>query len=1333
MQDDGRPGIEVNRDGESVNVRLFADISEGIYGGGISFQIPLNKIITWLTNGGKGLPVPISEMWIPNIEVDEIAFDYHPPTRSFGLVAACGLSDESGKPQAGMILWATAVPHQSKEAFVMGLSFEMPLDLGKVPLFGSMLTGFTLKGMQITWATETISGKEIFLPNDSPWTRGLIDPAATFQPGLMLGVTLAAGDAQQTLLLPIPNQKRKPKPLALLADTVGDEPAVRVDWIPLQQAFGPLYLNQIGIASGPGTDGQGTLGLGLDASLALAVLGVNLRGFVLAFPVTSFADAITHPYVSLDGLNIWIHASAFTLSGGLVKHVDPQGITEYIGGILVQAQSFGLSGLGSFASMNGHPSVFLFAMVHAPIGGPPYFHVSGLAGGFGFNRGLRLPGPADVQNFPLVQGARDPGSFGDSDPMEIALQQLTEGNWIPPQLGNYWLAAGIEFSSFEVINAFALLTASFGKEFEIALFGIATIELPPAGQGSPYIYAELGIQLSLQPEQGIFNASAVLSNNSYVIDRNCRLTGGFAFLFWFGNNLHAGEFVLTLGGYNPVFDKPDYYPAIEPLGIAWNVSSLVTIRGGAYFALTPSCVMAGGGLDIRFDEGDLKAWFTAHADFLISWKPFWYDVAIGVSLGASYTTHVLVTKTWTVSLSADLHLWGPPFQGVAHIHWWVISFTVQFGDQSGKQPGKTIDWDQFYQSFLPQPKATNARAMAAAQTAPDAAPQQVVRMNAADGLLKQVTQSDGSILWQVRADQFQLDTQTAVPASVIQFDSPKPVAPINGLTIGVKPMGSLVLQSPVTIKILYLDGGAPIDLNGWRWTTTTGAVPQALWDTVNTGKESPSAKVMPGRLMGLTGRPIARDPQGPPNLTLKDEALPGRQIPTLGTAQPAVPAPPPPADPVGEIGATLMDPTVVAARQSIAQTLGQIGISVPDQSLTRFVTEIRTLLVAPPMIAALGSSGPAPAVAVRAPAAKPPAPRPAETKSAERPFALQALVRQYARRFPEAERGWRHAAATTAKVHHLAAHMTRHDHQLLTGFAPDLKHGRAPGSSAPVSLSPGVTLLWERQGVDRLGDQLGQPATLRWTGRLALRLTQFDAHYRLLSDETLPVANPWGHELAPEAVHLALTCLHREAGAPAPAVSGWSGASSLIQVTPQLLLGEGAIIRPQSPHRIRLGRTSLGLGSVTGTALALANLTETGNGTERGWIETHLADHVQSLILPIRRTDGAPADRFNGAGAVDLTVRINNSRGLQTYESLEPITTVPVGPLSYLLYDLTAARNRAANVVLAKVTGDWYQDGLLGLQAGLDELPLLGSGLRLVPGALANPALAEEKVAVMIQ
>lgn len=92
-----------------------------------------------------------------------------------------------------------------------------------------------------------------------------------------------------------------------------------------------------------------------------------------------------------------------------------------------------------------------------------------------------------------------------------------------------------------------------------------------------YAYVELGIEAVLAPDEGYFGLTAILSRNSFVLSPDCHLTGGFAVATWFGANPHAGDFVLTLGGYHPAFPVPGHFPVVPRLGFRWTVSDTVTI------------------------------------------------------------------------------------------------------------------------------------------------------------------------------------------------------------------------------------------------------------------------------------------------------------------------------------------------------------------------------------------------------------------------------------------------------------------------------------------------------------------------------------------------------------------------------------------------------------------------------------------------------------------------------------------------------------------------------------------------------------------------------------
>lgn len=43
-----------------------------------------------------------------------------------------------------------------------------------------------------------------------------------------------------------------------------------------------------------------------------------------------------------------------------------------------------------------------------------------------------------------------------------------------------------------------------------------------------------------------------------------------------------------------------------------------------------------------------------------------------------------------IEVSADPDLWGPPVAGVVHVHSWIFSFDVSFGDSASEVPAITV-------------------------------------------------------------------------------------------------------------------------------------------------------------------------------------------------------------------------------------------------------------------------------------------------------------------------------------------------------------------------------------------------------------------------------------------------------------------------------------------------------------------------------------------------------------------------------------------------------------------------------------------------------------------
>lgn len=467
------------------------------------------------------------------------------------------------------------------------------------------------------------------------------------------------------------------KPTQRLAKVAGNFTPETVKWIKLNKTFAVLTVSKVGI----GLDGSRVVVL-LSASLAVSLFTFSLAEAGVGIDISRLSDVAFY----LSGFGVAFDNGVLAVNGSFSrKHREAKEV--YAGSLLVKCKSVTVTAVGEYSS----GSLFAYMVLSTPIGGPPAFFVTGLALGFGYNRSLVLPSVEQVPDYPLIKAVKK----------GFDTQTLNElGNYIVEETGQNFLTAGVRFTSFKIVDGFLLLSVSFGNRLKIGVLGIADISMPPSAPSHPVSKAQLAIRGEYDPSAGVFGTEARLTSASYILSPDCRLTGGFAAFFWFEGSEHSGDFVITLGGYHPAFQKPAHYPEVPRLGLNWNVTSHLNISGEIYFALTPGAAMAGGKLSAVYTLGKLRAWFIAYADFLVSWKPFAYQARIGVSLGASYRVDCwFVHKTFSVELAAALDLWGPEVQGRLHVSWFIISFTISFS-KGADHSKETLDWGAFKESFL---------------------------------------------------------------------------------------------------------------------------------------------------------------------------------------------------------------------------------------------------------------------------------------------------------------------------------------------------------------------------------------------------------------------------------------------------------------------------------------------------------------------------------------------------------------------------------------------------------------------------------------------------------
>lgn len=482
----------------------------------------------------------------------------------------------------------------------------------------------------------------------------------------------------------------------------------------------------------PSVDGN-TLHLAVDGAVRFGPLTLDVLGLDIGW---DFKDSVpTVP--SLRGFSLHLDKPPLAVTGAFL-HLDD----DFVGKAEIRTSKFALTALGGFTLVGGSPSLFLYGLLLEPLGGPPFFFVEGLAVGFGLNRRIRTPTLDEVETFPLVVDAMaPPGGVQGGDQLE----KLHE--YIAPKLGSGFLAVGVKFTSFRLIHGFVLAIVSIDTitgDFEITVVGTGEWVSPPeAPVGARMAYVRLDILAKMSSKDSSLLVQAKLGEGCFVINPLCHISGGMALATWYGGE-HAGDFVLTVGGYHPDFKPPAHYPVPQRLTLDYRIGGGLHATGSMYFALTPNNLMFGFAFNAVWSTGPVSAWFDLTLDFLMKFKPVHYDATGHLEIGASVDAWLFTVH---VSAGADLHIWGPDFGGHASVHLGPFHGDLSFG--TAVAPPPPLNSAEFKTSFLP------------------AKDEDVLSIQPAGGLRSTVSQgaeaAGGPKRWIFNPKEFALDLGALVP------------------------------------------------------------------------------------------------------------------------------------------------------------------------------------------------------------------------------------------------------------------------------------------------------------------------------------------------------------------------------------------------------------------------------------------------------------------------------------------------------------------------------------------------------------------------------------------
>ncbi|MDX2361886.1 MAG: hypothetical protein QNK23_13840 [Crocinitomicaceae bacterium] len=801
---------------------------------------------TWDTKGELSLETIANALGIDaptiphglDLSLKSAKLEYNSTNSTFLIEAEASLGNA--------VFVATKNPADESWVFFFGLKTGRTIDLSNLPIIDkvSSVTGtLAVQNIEVDIASIPIVDgliktiNDVIGDSDYPQVpENGMSGNVSFSMEINIGgditlLSLGANDAGETE----GGESRSNEDIVTADSGSSDDDTVY--WYKLEKSFGPLYFQKIGVAYK-----DSKIFFMMNVSATASGLTLSLDGLGIGVSLTDF-----DPTFTIDGIGITYASGPILISGHLMGSISPVNLT---GDILIKTETITIGGIAGYTEVEGKPSLFLYAVLDIPLGGPPYFFVTGLAAGFGFNRKLLLPDIDGVDTFPFVEwamGIDAPSSEDDgniAEKINSVLTDLLDKGIVAPELGTNWLTAGVKFTTFEMLDSFAMLNIVFGTDVEIALLGLSKLTIPVganAGGGSVpvVVFAELALKAAYSFNSGLLSIQGQLTSSSYVLSKDCHITGGFAFFAWFKGQ-HAGDFVVSLGGYNDAYTVPSHYPTVPRLGMNWQVTSDLVIKGGEYFALTSNAVMAGGYMEASWSSGGIKAWFDVQADFLIMWKPFHYDIRASVDIGASFKINLLFTSVKiTIHVGVGLHIWGPDFTGTATIDLDIISFTIKFGSGSSSKP-KTISWAEFTTDLLPQKKvsavANNRDASLVNEDASSPDPD-VCKIAMAEGLIKELSTEENKLNWVVNGEKFELTVSSNIPSKTSSFSANLALSPTGQPTksqnkdFGVRPVG---------IAAKYLDSQLNITISSNDESSSTfhavkiqSSVAKGLWEKIS--------------------------------------------------------------------------------------------------------------------------------------------------------------------------------------------------------------------------------------------------------------------------------------------------------------------------------------------------------------------------------------------------------------------------------------------------------------------------------------------------------------------
>ena len=748
---------------------------------------------------------------------------------------------------------------------VFGASFGATIDFSKLPFLDKIIPpGYELgiNNFQMVLASVPFTREETFalkhiVPPNTITLPTLLNKGTNIAIEMQLGgqpITLDMNMFQPPVLPDMPGTSEGNVPgvpsTVTTSTTAMPSSSASPSGAPtsVNRPAGGVYVTSISLGY---ENNSKRLQLFVEGTISAMGLSLGFMGLAVTIPLEDvMKPRFDRIRLSLDGLILsYENETGLSLSGIFLRtpiqdeEDNKTDRYEYIGQVAITTKQFSIIGIGCYTELpGGGSSAFIYASLLAPLGGVPMFFIEGIALGMGYNRGIKPPPIEVVHRFPLVTAFYEKNKTqigaspieGPPSPTYVKEQFALLSKYLPAVKGQYMMAVGLKVSTFKLVNSIAVLMVEFGERSSWHVVGTSYMQLPPLSTGLPALgNIELAFRSVYDPEKGLLGIDGILTENSFLLTPDCRLSGGFAFYTWF-KGLHAGDFVVTVGGYHPKFKVPAHYPKPALIQFAFDMG-LVRFKGQLYTALTSSAIMAGGRFEAFYGVGNISAQFNVSLDFIISWLPFFYDARFSVSVSMKVSLWLFDLKA---SIGTKLHIWGPDFAGYAEVN--LKIYTVKFNFGESKQLKKApVSWNEFNSTFLPEPA-------------------DILKTHLTQGLISE--KKDGDILWHiVEPDQFELKIESQLPVNSIttnfNSDGSMNLIPSSTSQFSIAPMGGKQVSNwTLSVNCMESPDGMQFEV-----TPENKSMPLALWgNSINPNMNGEPIELLSGAVV----RSLASQPPG---------------------------------------------------------------------------------------------------------------------------------------------------------------------------------------------------------------------------------------------------------------------------------------------------------------------------------------------------------------------------------------------------------------------------------------------------------------------------------------